>query len=417
MNRKKSLLFAAILLAWAFAEPNYSYSLPQNDLTDLSAQRSLTPEEEFIMAANAAKALRYAASARKNIAEKNISTAQKDVGQAIALMGQIKSRVSEARFEDLVEAARIRLSYEEPKDVIAYLETISPAPATLQDPAALKKVNKTFERAKKYLQYSDKRGADRELAALTEFLNYSTPARPVAFAENSLLAAASEFDQRRIESADRSIKEAEKPLELMATQIDTPLVKTKNSLWEAARKFGAGRLETAKGYLGQASDELDDAVKSATAETRSEIRELASDIRAALNASTQKQETLGVAIREFAFRSEALAQRALDYETAAWEKFQSHSPASKEVIEANLHVAYAQIYQFTSGDARKSATELSEAESHLKKAEHEMSAEAQLKLKEIQKQVTAAQTELAKNRPIQKKQYAAMKNELNRLMR
>jgi hypothetical protein len=417
MNSKKSLLLAVVLLAVAFGEPNYASSLSAKDPTDLKPERSLTPAEEFIMAANAAKALRYAASARKNIAEKNTSAAQKDVGQAIVLMDQIKSRVPEARFQDLVEAARIRLSYEEPKDVIAYLETISPAPATLQDPAALKEVNKAFEGAKKYLQNSDKKGADQELAALSEFLNYSTPVRPVAFAEKDLLTAAAELDQRRTESADRSIKEAEKPLELMATQIDTPLAQAKQSLSEAVREATAGRWGSAKGYLSRASAKLDDALKRASAETQSDIRELGSDIRATVRASNQKRETMVARISEFAARSEALGQRALDYETAAWEKIQSHGPPSKQVIEANLHVAYAQIYEFTSGDRRKAATELAKAASHLEKADQEANAEGKLKLKDIQKQVSTAQGELAKGRPVQKEQYATINIALNRLIR
>jgi hypothetical protein len=148
----------------------------------------------FIMAFNSAKALPYLASARKDIVKTNISGAQNEVGQALTLIDEMKSRFPVIRLEQVIAAARIRLSYEESKQVLAYLELITPVLANIQ------------ERAKNFLKNSDKEAADHELAALEEILNFKTAARPVEVAEKNLLAGRSavrQISSRKCRSLDR----------------------------------------------------------------------------------------------------------------------------------------------------------------------------------------------------------------------
>jgi YfdX protein len=289
MNERRMITVIATLLMLVVPNPSPAYSRSDNDPTRSRWQRYLTPDEEFIMAFNSAKALPYLASARNDIGRNNIPHAQSEVGQALTLIDEMKARFSVIRLEELIAAARIRLSYEEPKRALAYLELITPALANIQEPAASREANEVLERAKNFLKNSDKEAADHELAALEEILNFKTAARPVEVAEKNLLAAEAQLDKSQAENADRSIEAAENNLRFMAGKVRTPMSRANQSLWQATLDYTARRWSTAKADLDRAGALLEQAAQSASSETRSEIQNLDRDIHALLKKFAQSQ--------------------------------------------------------------------------------------------------------------------------------
>ena len=152
MNKRRMKTVIATLLVLAAPKPSLAYSRSNNDQAGSRSQRFLTPDEEFIIAFNSAKALPYLASARKDIVRNDIPGAQSEVGQALTLIDEMKSRFPAIRLEELVAAARIRLSYEEPKRALAYLELITPALANIQEPAASREATAALERTKAFFK-------------------------------------------------------------------------------------------------------------------------------------------------------------------------------------------------------------------------------------------------------------------------
>jgi YfdX protein len=416
MNKLGMKMVIATLLVLLVPNPSLAYSRSENDQAASRLQRFLTPDEEFIMAFNSAKALPHLASARKDIVRNNIPGAQSEVGQALTLIDEMKSRFPVIRLEELIAAARIRLSYEEPKLALAYLELITPALANIQEPAASSEATEALERAKAFLKNSDKEAADHELAALEEVLNFKTAARPAGLVEKYLLAAEAQLDKSQPENADRSIEAAEDSLRFLAVKVDTPMFQAKQSLWQATLDYTAGRWSAAKADLGRASALLEQAVKTASTDSRVEIRSLDRDVHELIKKTAQDEQILGDSISGLWRRSESLADRAFDYQVAAWEKLQSAGTGSEDLIEAKLHVAYAEIDEFTSRDKQKSETELEKAESYIGQAIPQMSGKAKPELEKVEKELTLAKTEIRKDEPGQKERYAAIKDTLSSLI-
>jgi hypothetical protein len=410
-QRKTSLV---TILALLLSSPGLAYSRSWDDPGGSELRSFLTPDQQFIMAFNSAKALPYLAAARKDILKNNIPGAQSEVGQVLTLIDEMKSRFPAIRLEELVAAARIRLSYEEPKQALAYLELITPALANIKEPA--KEATEALERAKAFLKNSDKEAADRELATLVAVLNYKTASRPVELTEKYLLAAEAQLDKSQPENADRSIEAAEDSLRFMAVKVGTPMSQANQSLWHATRDYAAGGWSAAKADLDRAEALLEQAMQSASRESRSEIQNLDRDVHALIEKAAQGEQDLGESINGLWRRSESLAERTLDYQIAAWEKLQSRGKGSEDLIEAKLHVAYAEIGEFINEDKQNAATELAKAISYLREAGPQMDKKAEPELKEIGNEMTAAKAAIGKNEPGQRERYAAIKDSLSRLI-
>jgi hypothetical protein len=418
MNKRRTKMVIATLLVSLVPNPGLAYSRSEsgNDQAGSRLEKFLTPDEEFIMAFNSAKALPYLASARKDIGRKNISGAQSEVGQALTLIDEMKSRFPVIRLEELIAAARIRLGYEEPRRALAYLELITPALANIQEPAASREATEALERAKNFLKNNDKEAAGHELAALEVILNFKTAARPVELAEKNLLAAEAELDQSQPENADRFIEAAENNLRFMAVKVGTPMSQAKQSLWQATLDYTAGRWSVAKADLERAGALLEQAVQSASNESRSEIQNLDRDVHALIKRAARDEQGLGDSIDSLWRRSESLTDRALDYQVAAWERLQSTGTGSEDLIEAKLHVTYAEIGEFTSGDKQSAETELEKATSYLREAIPQMGRKAEPELKEIENEMMVAKAAIGKNEPGQWERYATIKDGLSRLI-
>ena len=194
------------------------------------------------------------------------------------------------------------------------------------------------------------------------------------------------------------------------------MFQAKQSLWQATLDYTAGRWSAAKADLGRASALLEQAVQTASTDSRAEIQSLDRDVYELIKKAAQDEQILGASINGLWRRSESLADGAFDYQVAAWEKLQSAGAGSEDLIEAKLHVAYAEIDEFTSGDKQKSETELEKAMSYLRESVPQMSTKAEPKLKEIEHELTVAKSAVGENEMGQRERYAAIEDSLSRLI-
>jgi hypothetical protein len=412
---KLTSLIGAFLLVASPGSMLMSYSFAV-ERPNSSSHDWMTSQTHSILAYNAARALRHLASAQRDIAQNNIHGAQSELGQALTVIDQMKAKFVTARLQELIAAARIRLTYQEPKKVLAYLELITPSFEDIPVPAAVKEVKQALLRAEGFLKNNDNDAADRELAALMDFLVYQTAARPVVLAEKHLLAAASELDKQHRAIADRAISASEDNLNIIAFGMYSPLFETQNSLRQAALDHAVGRWAAARVSLKKASRAIEQALKHAGVKGRDELQNLNGDIQGLLANSAQNGKKVGSSIKELWERGESLAERALDYQTATWDKFQSSRPDANDLIEAKLHVAYAEIYEFTRGETQKSAKELEKAESYLRKAELRMTKNEKTAMDSVEKDLKEVKTDLGKNYPGERERYATIRESLSQLI-
>jgi hypothetical protein len=261
MSKGRKKMVIATLLVLLVPNPASSGSESGNDQAGSRLQRFLTPDEQFIMAFNSGKALPHLVSAREDIARDNIAAAQSEVGQVLTLIDETKSRFPVIRLEELIAAARVRLTYEEPTQALAYLELLTPSLANIKEPAASKDATGAMDRAKNFLKSNDKEAADHELAVLDEILNFKTEARPVELAEKNLLTAEAQLDKSQPKNADRSIEAAENNLRSMAVKLDTPMSQANQSLWHAVIDYADHPWSVVKADLERAEALLEKAVQ------------------------------------------------------------------------------------------------------------------------------------------------------------
>jgi hypothetical protein len=414
MKHRTITIAVAVLLVGFVQRPALLYSQSTDDHMPRRIQRALTADQEFVMAFTAARALRYVASARGYIVQNTIPAAEREIGTARMLVDDMNSRFPAARADELISAARSHLTYEAPKQVIADLDSITSALAGM-NPDTQKEVRQHLDRARHLMEKGDRK-ADQELAAAAEALIYTRSERPLRRVEKQLMAAEKELHNRRSDDADHSLQAAESGLKIIAVQVDTPMFQTKINLWRATINYAAGHWAEAKADLKRAAALSEQAVKSATTETRAEIQDLYGDIGALLNKFNVNERRLGNSIRGVWERSDSLVERTLNYNTAAWDKFQSTSPASPDLIQAKLHVEYADSYEFTNADKQQAGMELAKAESYLKKAQAQMSDPAKPKLEAIDQELSVAKAEVGNNDTEQRARYETIRDDLARLI-
>jgi hypothetical protein len=360
--------------------------------------------------------VRNIAMVRRDLSQKKIPDAQNDLGQALTEIDRMKSRFVTSRLQELVEAARIRLTYEQPNQVLNYLDSIMPLLTDIQEPRASKEAHDALEHAKTALKSNDKKAADNELARLNNVLVYDTATRPLALAERSLLQAAAELNQGRIRSAERSLESAESRMRSMAIELGTPLSRAKEELRQAAAHESAGRRSDITMNLQDASILLDEAVNRASAGGRDDLRELKRDTESIINHVKEGGKHFSDSLAGLLKRIDAVQQRAFEYNDAAWEKFQASSPGSQDLIDARLHLRFAEIYEFTTGENDQARAELNKAESYVEKAKSLVSEQHKSELTELIKKLAATNAGIGKHSGEQNKRYAAAETTLSQLI-
>ena len=87
-------------------------------------------------------------------------------------------------------------------------------------------------------------------------------------------------------------------------------------------------------------------------------------------------------------------QPSAEYVSTDWKELTAVSKTKINLIEAKLHVAYAQIYQDTTEEVEKVKSEIDEADWYLKKAEQHVDDPTQAKLDAIGQELKEAKARL-----------------------
>ncbi|YCI06174.1 sel1 repeat family protein (plasmid) [Ensifer sp. D2-11] len=327
---------------------------PTNQQATAASAPSSESESEAAVSPAAAKALRLIARSRGELAKNDVDAADRELGRALGLLDLVQSSLSGRTIKDETWTAT--------KGTPAYREV--------------------------------------DLA-----LN----------ATRRLVTEAQEALRRKnVEAANAALEAAEDNVVYLSVVVQEPLAKAHRSLWQAAQDYADGAYDAAKadvdrgiGYLNQEVQNTDTKTRKAAQNLSDEAQSLRADI-------DTKSADVPSRLDGVWQRAKALSERGVEYVAAGLQRAGTKSDLKADVIEAKLHLSFAEIAGFTTHDAEQAAQELGLTLSYMDQAIDQAS-DAQAP------QIIALRTgiaDLAEEAPADQKnaRYVELKGELARVI-
>jgi hypothetical protein len=336
---------------------------------DTVPYKSVAPLVESTTERTAVVVLRRIAEARSAIHRNAANRARRDLDEATRLMETIRNELSTAPTRNLIGIARRHLEYEDAAKVRGDLPTIQDALDAISVYFPTDRAKEHVDRAGGCLERQDKKCADHELALADGSLVITEVEQPLARAERYVERAQAFLAAGKPEKADKSLAIAEQRAMPLFTGLRSPLLLARQSTWLAFRNYSAAQRGHAGPYLEQARNYLNRAASVGGAKGREEAGRLSQEIAGLEKNQEGKKPIAEQALRAVWEKSVALAERATAYIAAGLTEEEAEVKGEDSLIEARLHVAYAETYQVTTGEPDKAAKELDRAYSYLQKAE------------------------------------------------
>ncbi len=323
-------------------------------------QTAITSDEEAAIATAGVKALRYLSQIRANVHNGTIQEVDANLGKVETLLETIQAAVPTSGVRDRIWIAKKHLEYESAMEV---LPDLTPIYASLDELAHFMPVDearKHIDQAKEQLTADDKAKAHAALDVADATLQFTEVDLPLSVTRRLLGEAKKSLAANDADRADQALKSAEDSLVYLSVAIQQPLFRAKAMLWRAVLDFEAGNVSLAQTDLEAAIADLDTATQSdqkATREAASAALPQAKQFLATLESGND----IGARLRGLVGRTQALADRSVQYVATGWARYRAPSPYKADLIEARLHVEYARIDRFTGHDLSQAKQELGTA--------------------------------------------------------
>ena len=294
---------------------------------------------------------------------------------------------------------------------------ISSALDEIEGLVPVKQAKKHLDEAKRNLEKGNKEAAKESLKAVDAALIYTEFDLPLVSTEKHVIAARKMLAANELHAADRELQSAEDRVHFVATFPQAPITLTKKSLWRATRDYAAGKYAAAKADLKQAETYLKQAVANADEKTSKEVKELVQDIvnlEAEVGNGKRKS---GAKITNLWERSEAISKREAEHVSTGWQEVRHQNRLMRYLIEAKLHLAYAESYQFTTGEIAKAKVEIHDTEAYLKSAAEQVDSRMKSKINALEKMVDHINTDLNSKKETARARYEKIKSDLRQLIR
>lgn len=379
--------------------------------------KTLSKAEESAISSAAVHVLRQIAKARGAIHDKNLDQAKKDLGKAMVLIQMIKVSLPTMKVKDHIWVAKKHLDYESTEEVLPDLAPIYDDLAEIEDIVPVSQAKKHIDNAKKALKKGDKESAKKSLQAANKALVYVEVDLPLSSTERHIISAETMLSKDKPHDADMQLKAAEDSVQFASVVLEAPLTKAKKSLWHAFKDYAARRSVATVADLNKAEGYLKKAAQSTDKKTREEAGKLEKDVKALKGKLKTGGKHTRAEIKGLWERSKALSEREADRISTGWQTFHSKNAAKKELIEAKLHLEYAEIYQFTTSESNKTGAEIGKAETYLKSAERNAGSEARTKIDAIAQKLSQIKAGLTSKKEAAKDRYEKVKTDLRELIR
>jgi hypothetical protein len=377
----------------------------------------VTREEESIISLAAARALCHIARARYAVHQQDPDRAIEEIRESLAAMNQIRTVLPTAKAKDYIRVAILHLGYEEPKEVMEDLIPIYASMQAIEDRVRVDVAREHVSKAKKNLEMENKEEAKKEFELANEALIDTETDLPLAHTEARVIKAYGYLVQNESGSADKALASAEKGVRYIGLSIYSPIAKSRKIFQQSSQDFAAGRLEEVSAGLRRAKGYLEEVVNTGDDRVKSEAQKLLKEIVSVEDQLERGSKRTASAIDGLWEKARALSERSAEYVYTDWKELTAGSKTQINLIEAKLHVAYAQTYQDTTGEGEKAKSEIDEAESYLKKAEQDVDDTTRAKLVAIEHELKEAGEHLEGKGHDVRARYEKVKAELSALIR
>lgn len=301
-----AIVLAALMTTAAITAPA---AAPQSEQkVNEAGAATVRPVGKPLLSSAGAKALHLLGQARKELMQKDIAAADPELGKALGLLDLAQSSLPNGTIRNETWSTR--------KGALAYREVYIPLNATRR-----------------------------------------------------LVTEAQEALRRKdIEAAEAALRAAEDNVVYLSVVVEEPLVKAHHSLWQAARDYAAGSYDAAKSELSEAIGYLDHATQNTDEETHKALQALSEQAQSLKGRMETKSGDVPSRLDELWQRAKAVSERSVEYVAARLQGATTTSGLKRNLIEAKLHLSYAEIARFTADDAEQAAEELGLALSHMDQA-------------------------------------------------
>ena len=355
--------------------------------------KTLSPEEQAVLSSAATKVLRHIVQARDYIHKKDLSSAVSELRQAHKLIDIIKASVPMVKVKDHIWVAKKHLSYENTEEVVPDIFPIYVSLDEIEDFIPVDKARAHIDKAKEHLKKGNKEGAQEELKLADEALIYTEIDLPLSSTEKHVNAAQDYLNKKDSEKADEALKAAEDGVRFISIYEYSPLTRAKRSLWKATKNYAAGEVDAARRELDKAKAYVQKVIEGSEGKMKTEAEKLLKEIET-LRAKVEKgEEESGDLFKGLWERAKALTEFSAGHLVIIGE-----TPAVSDLIDAKLHVAYAESYYLTEGEKDKALEEVDKADSYLKEAMKNVNETVKLRLSNLENELEQVKSDITSNK-------------------
>ena len=361
-------LTLALIASFAVASSAFA-GVEQRLHEDVSVMpgRSISPADEAVLSSSASRVLHHIARARDALRKKDGDQAKQELIQAETLLDIIQHSVPTTMVKNRVWTGDEKLKYESVEEVPA---SIVPIYATLDERADFDTVKLRGARQQQNTatKSETKSAAAGEAEAKDAAIYYEELDLPLKATRHFVAAAQTELARNRFGEADQAMRAALDNVDYVSVYLPAPLLAARINLERAEAHYGAGQMDTAKADVTRAVAQLTDAKQLADPDSQADVQKMLVDAQSLQARIDQGESGLAAELKGLWRRTEAHADRALEYAKVGWAKLRQHDKLRGALIEAKRYVSYADIDANVAGDAKKAMGDLQQARAWLDKA-------------------------------------------------
>lgn len=392
MNYFSVTAIAAAAALSAAALPAAAADMLHEKVTDTSTGH-ISPQQKDIISSAADKVLRRIAQARGDLHEKDYSEALSELKKADTLLVIIAEGLPTTKVKDHIWVAHKHLQYENTKTVLPDFVPIYSSLDDISGFVPTQLARRHLNEARKALKKGKKQAAGEGLRAASAALIYTEEDLPLHYTTKHVHRAETDIKKKHYKQADKVLKSAEDSVNYLSLDVPSPLTVAKDALDGATDHYFAGEDSEAKAQLSRAIRYLDAASHGDDELSAKMSAKLTRDAKALLPKLAKHTSATKDRLAALLERVRALSERDIESYSTAWDIVQGADPIKPLVIEAQLHIAYAETDAHILGQSGAAKKQLNQALTLLKRAHAKTDKNFATPLTAVEKEVTALEKE------------------------
>lgn len=334
-------------------------------------KNTLPPEITFTQGlplASVSKVLRNITQARNDIHKNDLADAKEVLQRTRLGIEFIRESSPAEQVRNYIWVAKQHLSYEDRDTILQDFIAIHSSLKSLGKMRYVENAKRYINKAMHALKNKDKDSAELDLEFADKAMLDGQLNLPLSIVEGYVVSALEYLTSNEPAKADRALKQAENESQFIVVDLYSSLPRTGGSTGTSKKTSAEREYVLAKKELDRAGEYVGKALRSGDAEIRKEAEGLSGDLvilrgKGEKIGNVEKRE-----IESLWQRTKALAERGAEYTDLIARKVGTISRTKKNLMDAKLHLLYAETYHLTTREKQKAGTELRKAENDLEDA-------------------------------------------------